>query len=70
MAVHLVEPSSAIDMIGPYLAAKVVCPVCNVENLLARMEGPVSPVNPVSICSHIRAHIVDEEGVSKFEFEG
>lgn len=70
MAIFLVEPSTAMDMIGPYLAAKVICPVCSLENLLVRMEGPVSPVKAVSVCSHLRAHIVDDDGVSQFEFEG
>lgn len=69
MATALVAASSAIDMIGPYLAAKVVCPTCDVENVLVRTEGPTSPVKPVSVCSHIRAQVWDEDGESHFEFE-
>lgn len=69
MAKHFVSPSSAIDMIGPYLAAKVYCPCCGKENLLTRLEGPVSPVKPVDICPHIRAHFIDDDGESQFEFE-
>ncbi|WP_455233190.1 hypothetical protein [Geopseudomonas aromaticivorans] len=69
MTIQLVEPSTAIDMIGPYLAAKVVCPACSTENVLVRIEGPTSPVKPVSVCGHIRAHVIDDDGESKFEFE-
>lgn len=69
MALALAQPSTAIEMIGGYLAAKVICPACNVENVLLRTEGPVSPVKPVSVCSHIRAHFVDDDGESQFEFE-
>lgn len=69
MAIHLVAPSSAIDMIGPYLAARVVCPCCQQENVLLRTEGPTSAVKPVAVCSHIRAHIIDDDGESQFEFE-
>ena len=56
-------------MIGPYLAAKVRCPACDYENVLAHIEGPTSPVKVVSVCQHITAHIVNEDGVSAFEFE-
>lgn len=69
MPLQLVPPSTAIDMIGPYLAAKVICPACNTENLLVRTEGPTSSVKPVSVCRHIRAHLIDDEGDSQFEFE-
>jgi hypothetical protein len=44
MAIELVAPSSAINMIGPYLAAYAVCPFCKYENVFTRLEGPVSPV--------------------------
>jgi hypothetical protein len=67
MAIQLVESSSAIDMIGPYLAARATCPACKHENVLLHIEGPTSPVKPVSVCRHITAHIV-EDGVSNFEF--
>lgn len=70
MALHIVSPSSAIDMIGPYLAAKVTCPCCQLENVFLRSEGPTSAVKALSVCQHIRAHVVDDEGESKFEFEG
>lgn len=69
MAVHLVPDGGSFDMIGPYLAAKVVCPCCEKENVFLRLEGPISPVKPVSVCSHIRAHVIDDDGVSNFEFE-
>lgn len=69
MTIALVKPSRAIDMIGPYLAARVVCPGCQHENLLAHIEGPTSPVKAVSTCHHLAAHIVDDEGESHFEFE-
>lgn len=69
MAIHIVSPSSAIDMIGSYLAAKVCCPCCGMENVLTRLEGPVSPVKPVYVCRHIRAHFIDDDGESQFEFE-
>lgn len=68
MTITLVPESTAIDMIGPYLAAKVVCPVCKYENVLAHIEGPTSPVKVVSVCQHITAHVVDDDGVSSFEF--
>lgn len=69
MATHIASPSSSIDMIGPYLAAKVCCPCCKKENVFTRLEGPVSPVNPVDVCRHIRAHFIDDDGESQFEFE-
>jgi hypothetical protein len=68
MTTTLVPASSAIEMIGPYLAAKAVCPACLHENVLVHLEEPVSPVKPVDVCNHIVAHIV-EDGVSNFEFE-
>ncbi|SIQ99073.1 hypothetical protein [Aquipseudomonas alcaligenes] len=61
--------STAFDMIGPYLAAKVVCTGCHLENILVHTEGPASPVKPVDVCSHIRAYFVDEDGLGTFEFE-
>ncbi|MBR8426179.1 hypothetical protein [Burkholderia cenocepacia] len=69
MTVHLVPESTAIDMIGPYLAAKAVCPACQYENVLAHIEGPNSPVKPVSVCQHITAHVIDDDGISCFEFQ-
>ena len=68
MLQHVPE-STAIDMLGPYLSAKVVCPGCKVENVLVHTEGPGSPVKPVSVCSHIRAYLVDDDGLGNFEFE-
>lgn len=68
MAIALVPESTAIDMIGPYLAAKAICPGCAYENVLVHIEGPTSPVKVVSVCQHITAHVV-EDGVSNFEFE-
>ncbi len=68
MATCLVEPSAAVDMIGPYLSARVACPFCKSENILVHIEGPASPVKTVDICTHLRAHVV-EDGESKFEFE-
>jgi len=70
MAIETVAPSTAIDMIGPYLAARVTCPFCKHVNELVRTEGPISPVKALSVCTHIRAHLVTEEGESMFEFEG
>lgn len=69
MATTLIPASTSIDMIGPYLAAKVTCPACQHENVLVHIEGPTSPVKPVSVCHHITAHVVDDDGVSNFEFE-
>ncbi len=69
MTVQLVYASSAIDMLGPYLASKAVCPKCGHENILVHIEGPASPVKPVDICSHIKAHVVDENGNSQYEFD-
>lgn len=69
MAIVLVQPSTAIDMIGSYLAARVACPGCQMENVFVRTEGPTSPVKPLSVCTHIRAHLIDDEGESQFEFE-
>lgn len=65
-----VEPSTAIDMIGPYLAAKVICPHpdCKKENVFTRLEGPLSQVKVVDICSHVKAHILDDDCASQFEF--
>lgn len=68
MPITLVPESSAIDMIGPYLAAKAICPGCKHENILVHIEGPTSPVKAISVCPHITAHIVDDDGVSNFEF--
>jgi hypothetical protein len=56
-------------MLGPYLAAKVVCPGCGLENQLVHIEGPASPVKPIDVCAHIRAHVRDSDGNSLFEFE-
>lgn len=70
MAVHLVSPSIDIDMIGPYLAARATCPCRGKVNTFVRVEGPISAVKPIDVCGHIRAHIIDEECESKFEFEG
>jgi hypothetical protein len=68
MAISLIPESDAIDMIGPYLAAKAICPACSYENVLVHMEGPTSPVKPVLVCAHLTAHVI-EEGLSHFEFE-
>ena len=66
---QFVPESTAIDMIGPYLAAKVVCPGCKIENVLVHTEGPASPVKAVAVCSHIRAYTVDDDGCGSFEFD-
>jgi hypothetical protein len=34
------------------------------ENVFARLEGPVSPVKPVDICRYIRALIIDDGKVN------
>lgn len=70
MSAQRVPASSAIDMLGPYLASKAVCPVCRKENILVHLEGPASPVKPVDVCPHIKSHIIDEDGNSHYEFEG
>ncbi|WP_298150917.1 hypothetical protein [Flavobacterium sp.] len=69
MQTTLVPESSVIDMIGPYLAAKAICPACKHENVLVHIDSPISPVKPVLICSHIKAHIIDDNGISFFEFQ-
>lgn len=43
MTIALVKPSTAIDIIGPYLAAKVICPACALENVLVHIEGRQAP---------------------------
>lgn len=68
MSVYTVSPSTAINMMGPYLAAQVTCPCCTKVNTFVRVEGPTSDVKPVDICQHIRAYLIDEEGESQFEF--
>lgn len=68
MTVQLVQASSAIDMLGPYLASRATCPFCQHENTLVHLEGPASPVKPVDVCGHIKAHLVDEDGNSEYEF--
>lgn len=69
MTVQHVKESSAFDMIGPYLAAKAVCPGCQRENVLLYSESYGSPVKTLKVCEHIKAHIVDEEGLGVFEFD-
>ncbi len=68
MCTELVKPSSAIEMIGAYLAAKPTCPFCNKENVLVHIEGYTSPVKTVDVCKHLTAHEVIE-GESHFEFK-
>ncbi len=55
MAIHTVTPSSAIDMLGPYLTARVTYPGCNKENVLLHLEGPTSPVKAYDVCTHRRS---------------
>lgn len=69
MTTKIVPASSAIDMLGPYLASRAVCPFCHHENTLIHLEGPVSPVKPVDVCGHIKARLCDEDGNSEYEFE-
>lgn len=59
MTVHIVAASSAIGMLGPYLASRAKCPFCQHENTLVRLEGPASPVKPLDVCGHIKAHQFD-----------
>lgn len=68
MSVQIISASSAIDMLGPYLASRVTCPYCQFVNTLVHLEGPASPVKPVSVCGHIKAHLVDDVGNSQYEF--
>jgi hypothetical protein len=69
MSTTLVEQSSAIDMIGPYLKDNARCPGCGHNNLFVHTESMVSPVKVVDVCTHIRAFLVDDNGVGQFEFE-
>lgn len=69
MATQTVAASSAYNMIGPYLASEVTCPFCQHHNQLVHIEGYASPVKPVDVCRHIRAHIVDEDGGSSYQFD-
>lgn len=68
MTIQVVQASSAIDMLGPYLASRATCPFCQHENTLVHLEGPASPVKPVDVCGHIKAHLVDDDGNSEYEF--
>jgi hypothetical protein len=68
MTTQVVTASSAIDMLGPYLASRAVCPFCQHENTLVHLEGPGSSVKPVDVCAHIKAHLCDEDGNSEYEF--
>lgn len=69
MAEQIVAASSAIDMIGPYLASRVVCPYCTYENTFVHLEGPGSDVKNIGpVCSHIRAHQADDDGNSQYHF--
>ncbi len=69
MSTTLVEQSSAIDMIGPYLKDNARCPGCGHNNLFVHTESMVSPVKVVDVCKHIRAFLVGDNGVGQFEFE-
>ncbi|WP_153785317.1 hypothetical protein [Pseudomonas sp. EMN2] len=70
MAIELVTPSSAIDMIGPYLTAKVTCPFCKLENVLLYLESYSSAVKPHEICQHLAARdVLDGETVFEFDSE-
>lgn len=68
MTTWVVSASSAIDMLGPYLASRAQCPFCQYENTLIHLEGPASPVKPVDVCCHIKAHLLDDDGNSEYEF--
>jgi hypothetical protein len=63
-----VEESSAIEMIGPYLATSAQCPLCKGVNRFTFQESRASAVIPVVVCRHIRARIIDDDGVNHFEF--
>lgn len=65
--VRIPEPID-FSLSGGYLKVDIPCPSCGQRNVLLHIEGPTSPVKPVRVCTHIRAHVV-EEGVSYFEFE-
>lgn len=64
-----VPESSAIDLVGPYLAARATCPFCGLENTLLHVEGPASPVKLHEVCKHIRAYFLDEDGTGFLDFE-
>lgn len=68
MVIQVVPASSAIDMLGPYLASRATCPFCQHVNTLVHMEGPASLVKPVDVCGHIKARLVDDDGNSEYEF--
>ena len=61
--------SSAINMKGPYLTTECICPYCSHNNVLLFIDVYGSPVKAYSLCPHIRAHILDEENLSVFEFD-
>ena len=70
MTIELVAPSSAIDMLGPYLTAKVTCPFCKLENVLLYQESYGSAVKPHAVCQHLAArNLLDGETVFEFDSE-
>lgn len=69
MRTQRVPESSAIDLVGPYLAARATCPFCGLENTLLHTDGPASPVKTHEVCKHIRAYGHDDEGEGFLEFE-
>lgn len=69
MTTRLIQVSSAVDMVGPYLSAKAVCPACQHLNVLAHIESYESPVKAVDTCNHIRALTRDDAGERFIEFE-
>lgn len=63
-----VKASSEINMVGPYLSTQCVCPHCEHLNVLLFIEAYGSPVKVHSVCSHLQAHIMDDDSESVFEF--
>lgn len=68
MTTQTVMESTAINMIGPYLSTDVTCPFCSTRNEFIFIESRASPVKPVSICQHVKARILDDDGNNLFEF--
>jgi len=56
-------------MIGPYLSTDVVCPFCGQANTLVFQESYASAIKPVEVCKHLRARVLNDDGLNHFEFE-
>lgn len=67
MIQHVME-NSAFNMIGPYLSTDVTCPFCNAKNEFLFIESRSSLVKAVSICTHVKARVMDDDGNNLFEF--